>query len=153
MPEVLIKRRKVKIVKNLTKPKSKQLDRFWFLKEILSSRHLAIELLSLARPIIYLGLLLRFNNKLIPLLINIAMDAIILSNDPPTDNFQHSKLFCFQQSLRKQRLLAYLVREPIFSNFTRPLVMLLTRILFMPNFLLAIVERLLVFVQKLSYLV
>jgi len=96
---------------------------FRFLFRYLSKYQNLIEILNLVRPLIYLGMLMVFKQKsYLPLIVSLIVDIIILKFYRKEEKFVQQKIFSFEYNRRYFGLFFYIMREPIFSNFTKPLV-------------------------------
>jgi hypothetical protein len=62
-------------------------------------------------------------NSFVPLLINLAIDIIVLrTKKRPNEKFMQQKIYFYEYAYRYGRLNVYLLREPIFSIITRPFI-------------------------------
>ena len=92
-----------------------------FIYKYLSNFHNLIEVLNLIRPLVYLGLVIYFKQKsYLPLIASLIIDIIILKYYRKEDKFIHQKIFSFEYNRRYIGIFLYFLREPIFSNFTKP---------------------------------
>ena len=90
------------------------------------------EILYLIRPAIYISLLMIFkNNKIIPLIINIIIDIVIFLTRMDINknnykkykiNFLIQKIYFLEIKQRTKNFFIYLLREPIYTNITIPLI-------------------------------
>ena len=96
------------------------------------NRYYIGEILYLIRPIIYISLLIIFNdNKIIPFIINIVMDIVIYFSRIEINkenyknfgiNFLTQKIHFLEMHFRNKNFFVYLFREPLFSYIIMPLI-------------------------------
>ena len=105
-----------------------------------------VEILYILRPLIYFTLIYFFGKKsFIPLIVNIAIESFILKcNERKDEKFMQQKIYFYEYKYRFSRLSIYLLREPIFSLFTRPFLEKFLKTLRLPdkivNFLMNVLE-------------
>ena len=120
------------------------------------------EILYLIRPIIYISLLIIFNdNKIIPFIINIVMDIVIYFSRIEINkenyknfgiNFLTQKIHFLEMHFRNKNYFVYLFREPLFSYIIMPLTQKIFNFLPIPKFIVNIIMNILENFSSFSYI-
>lgn len=126
---------------------------FEFLKNYIVKNGNFIEILYILRPLIYLSSMIIFKKKsFVPLIINMILDFIILKFERKEKTFENQRAYFYEYTYRLGRLSVYLLRNPIFSFFTKPFVRKLMKILRLPDFITNIVMLLLSYYTNIYYI-
>ena len=120
------------------------------------------EILYLIRPIIYISLLIMFNNnKIIPFIINIIMDIVIYFSRIEINkenyknfriNFLTQKILFLEMHFRNKNFFVYLFREPLFSYIIMPLTKKILNFLPIPRFIINIIMNILENFSSFTYI-
>ena len=120
------------------------------------------EILYLIRPIIYISLLIIFNdNKIIPFIINIVMDIVIYFSRIEINkenyknfgiNFLTQKIHFLEMHFRNKNYFVYLFREPLFSYIIMPLTQKIFNFLPIPQFIVNIIMNILENFSSFTYI-
>ena len=120
------------------------------------------EILYLIRPIIYISLLIIFNdNKIIPFIINIVMDIVIYFSRIEINkenyknfgiNFLTQKIHFLEMHFRNKNYFVYLFREPLFSYIIMPLTQKIFNFLPIPKFIVNIIMNILENFSSFTYI-
>ena len=120
------------------------------------------EILYLIRPIIYISLLIIFNdNKIIPFIINIVMDIVIYFSRIEINkenyknfgiNFLTQKIHFLEMHFRNKNYFVYLFREPLFSYIIIPLTQKIFNFLPIPQFIVNIIMNILENFSSFTYI-
>ena len=120
------------------------------------------EILYLIRPIIYISLLIIFNeNKIIPFIINIVMDIVIYFSRIEINkenyknfgiNFLTQKIHFLEMNFRNKNYFVYLFREPLFSYIIMPLTQKIFNFLPIPKFIVNIIMNILENFSSFTYI-
>ena len=126
------------------------------------NRYYIGEILYLIRPIIYISLLIIFNdNKIIPFIINIVMDIVIYFSRIEINkenyknfgiNFLTQKIHFLEMHLRNKNYFVYLFREPLFSYIIMPLTQKIFNFLPIPKFIVNIIMNILENFSSFTYI-
>jgi len=113
-----------------------------------------IELLYLIRPVAYVVLLLAFKkNPKISFFTSLAFDLLIFSKEAKVNGFKQQKLSYYESKYRKFKLYAYLLRDPVYSSIVKPILDKMLKLLRIPQTAINIIELVLGYLRKLSYIV
>ena len=120
------------------------------------------EILYLIRPIIYISLLIIFNdNKIIPFIINIVMNIVIYFSRIEINkenyknfgiNFLTQKIHFLEMHFRNKNYFVYLFREPLFSYIIMPLTQKIFNFLPIPKFIVNIIMNILENFSSFTYI-
>ena len=126
------------------------------------NRYYIGEILYLIRPIIYISLLIIFNdNKIIPFIINIVMDIVIYFSRIEINkenyknfgiNFLTQKIHFLEMHFRNKNYFVYLFREPLFSYIIMPLTQKIFNFLPIPKFIVNIIMNILENFSSFTYI-
>ena len=111
------------------------------------------EIIYLLKPVICITFLTFYkNNNIIYLFINILLDIIIFfwKIDINDFSFRKKKIFYFENKLKKVNLLFYIVKEPIYSKFIKPIICKIFNFIHLPNLLSSIIIEYLEYYKFLS---
>jgi len=106
------------------------------------------------RPVVYFGSIMVFGkNSFVPLLINLAIDIIVLrTKKRPNEKFMQQKIYFHEYAFRYGRLSVYLLREPIFSIITRPFIEKILKTLRFSEKIISFLLRVLSYFTKCYYI-
>jgi hypothetical protein len=111
------------------------------------------EIIYLLKPVICITILTFYkNNNIIYLFISIILDIIIFfwKIDISDFSFRKKKIFYFENKLKKVNLLFYIVKEPIYSKFIKPIICKIFNFIHLPNLLSSIIIEYLEYYKFLS---
>ena len=92
-------------------------------------------------------------NKIPPLLISLIIDYLYLDrNVGNKGNFSKQKIYHYEYAFRIRKLIFYLVREPIISYVTVPLMRKILQFIRMPEIVIKIAELILRYFTKYYYI-
>ncbi len=143
----------VKTYSKWAKIKNSLAEFFKFMKNYVRKPINLVELLYLVRPLIYLGFMMSFKkNSFIPVIVNLAIDLIVIYVKRSYDNFEQQKIFSAEYIYRLGRLAVYFLRNPIFTIITQPFIRKLIKVLRFPNFLCDVIMALLSYYTNLYFI-
>ena len=123
-------------------------------KKVLSISDIG-EIVYILKPIIYMTLYVTLrNNPGISMIVNAILDFIVFIFQKKTKNltFSISKAYKNEMFFRKRKLLMYLLRKPIFDNFTMPFIIKIFTIIKLPNIVVQFILQIINYYQLISYI-